>query len=66
VPVGRTSILRLSKDQVLHMTEERRAVLRAEIAKTYVPGLTNWRNDDSVWRRRDADDWTWCPENLLP
>ncbi len=66
LPVGRDSMLRLTRDEILGMGEEKRAELREKIARLYTPRLVNWRNDDRVWRRRGADDFTWCPENFLP
>lgn len=66
IPAGRTSVLRLSKAEILHMPEVKRQALRDLISGRLVPQLNNARNDDSLWRFRDDVEYGWLAENLLP
>jgi hypothetical protein len=66
VPVGRSSILRLTAAEVRHMPEERRAVLRERIARQVIPALVNARNDDMLWSFRGDLEWGWVSEHILP
>lgn len=66
VPVGRSSILRLTAAEIRHMPEERRAALRERIARQVIPALVNARNDDALWSFRDDLEFGWVSESILP
>jgi hypothetical protein len=66
VPVGRSSVLRLTAVEVRHMPEERRAALRERIARQVIPALVNARNDDALWSFRDDLEFGWVRESTLP
>jgi hypothetical protein len=66
IPVGRSSILRLTAAEIRYMSEERRAALRERIARRVIPDLVAARNDDSLWSFRDDLEFGWIPEAILP
>jgi len=66
IPVGRSSILRLSEADVRHMSQDEREVLHSRISRRIVPALTNAGNDDSLWGYRDELEFGWVLEELLP
>jgi hypothetical protein len=66
IPVGRSSVLRLTAAEVRYMPEERRAALRERIARQVIPALVNARNDASLWSFRDDLEFGWVPEAILP
>jgi len=66
IPTGPSSILRLSKSEIAHMSEQRRAELRDRISREIIPALVNARNDNSRWFQRGDLEWGWVDESLLP
>ena len=66
IPVGRSSVLRLSASEIRHMSEDSRTALREQIARASVPALVNARNDDSLWIFRDDLEFGWILERHLP
>ena len=66
IPVGRSSVLRLSASEIRHMSEDSRTALRERIARSSVPALVNARNDDSLWIFRDDLEFGWILERDLP
>lgn len=66
IPVGRSSILRLTESEIRHMPEEKRHALRERLERQIIPALTNARSDGSLWTFRDDTEFGWIPERLLP
>ena len=66
IPVGRSSVLRLSASEIRHMSEDSRTALREHIARASVPALVNARNDDGLWIFRDDLEFGWILEHHLP
>ncbi len=65
LPLNENSILRLSKRELVTMSEERRFELRERVADCVVL-LDVVDRDKSAWRYRDGKEWTWLPQRLLP
>ncbi len=59
-------LLKLTRSDIEHMSEERRAVLRERIARQVIPQLTNVRNADNVFTWLDDLEFGWIKESLLP
>lgn len=66
VPTGSTSVLRLDRSELRHMSERRRADLRERIGRELVPPLVHARNDQDLWLRRQDLDMGWINEEMLP
>lgn len=66
IPVGSSSVLRKSAEDLRFMPEETRAALRERISRQNVPMLVNARNDDSLWTYRDELEFGWISERALP
>lgn len=66
VPVGRSSILRMTPADVRHMPEARRLELRDRIIRSILPELLRVRNQNDLWSYRDSVEFGWIPERLLP
>ena len=66
IPAGPRSILRLTRNELTHMPEERRRALVQKISHQYVPQLTNARTNEDYWRYRDDVEYGWIPEEYLP
>jgi len=59
-------VLRLTRTEIEHMTEEQRAVLRERIARQVVPQLTNARNNSQYFTYLNDLEFGWISESLLP
>ncbi len=59
-------ILKLTRSEIEHMPEERRAILRERIARNVIPGLVNARNDDRYYCFLDDLEFGWVKESLFP
>ncbi len=59
-------LLRLTRAEIEHMSEERRAFLRDRLSKTVLPGLLNARNDDRVFVWLNGLELGWVDESLFP
>jgi len=61
-----SGILKLTKTDMDHMSEESRGRLREDIMRHYLPRLVNLRNDDSIFAPIDDLEWGFVPEDSLP
>lgn len=59
-------LLKLTRSEIEHMSEERRAVLRERIARQVVPQLTNARNNDQYFTWLNELEFGWVDESHLP
>jgi hypothetical protein len=59
-------LLKLTRSEIEHMPEERRAMLRERIARQVVPQMTNARNNDEYFTWLDDLEFGWVAESLLP
>jgi hypothetical protein len=59
-------LLKLTRSDIEHMSEERRALLRERLARQVVPALVNARNNDQYFRFLDDLEFGWVPESILP
>lgn len=59
-------VLKLTRSDIEHMPEERRALLRERIARQIVPQLTNARNNDEYFTWLDDLEFGWIKESLFP
>jgi hypothetical protein len=67
LPLSKTSILRRTKAEIIGMSENERAALRAVIEGTTHPKIQNAITDSDLWRPRDDGvDVGWIDEAILP
>ena len=59
-------LLKLTRAEIEHMSEERRAHLRDRLGKTVLPALLNARNDDRVFTWLEDMEFGWIEEALFP
>jgi len=59
-------VLKLTRTEIDHMSEEQRGRLREDILRHYLPRLINLRSDDSIFAPIDDLEWGFVPEDSLP
>jgi hypothetical protein len=59
-------ILKFTQQEIEHMSEQDRALLRERVARQVVPQLTNARNDDRSFTWLNDVEFGWIKESLLP
>ncbi len=59
-------LLRLTRAEIEHMPEERRALLAERLSKQVLPSLMNARNDDRAFVYLNDQEWGWIKESLFP
>jgi hypothetical protein len=59
-------LLKLTREEIEHMPEERRAALRERIGKSVLPALLNACNDDRVFTWLNDLEFGWLSDDLFP
>lgn len=65
IPAG-AGLLKLTREEVDHMPEEARARLAENLYRFYIPTLSNYRNDDSIFAPIEDLYWGFIKEADLP
>ena len=66
LPAGHSSLLALSRADILNMPEARRGVLRERLDRRVIPALSGLRNDNSLWFRCGDVEVGVLPESAFP
>ena len=59
-------LLQLTREEIDHMPEERRAWLREKLVRQIIPQLSNARTDDQIFMTLNNLDFGWVKESLFP
>ncbi|MCB9897402.1 MAG: VWA domain-containing protein [Planctomycetes bacterium] len=66
IPVNPHSVLRMTKSEIMFMSEADKAAIRDRVNRVCIPSLVNAQNDDGLWVFRDDFEFGWIPESYLP
>lgn len=66
IPVNPNSVLRMTRSEILYMSEADKAAIRDRINRWCIPNLVNAQNTDALWVFRDNYEFGWLPEVFLP